>query len=124
MKFLTAKLHGLGDYAAAAVLIIAPFVINLAEQSVVAHWASIAGGVGLIIYSLLTDYAFSVAKIISFKMHLLLDSLAGLVLIALAFALKLEGIAQIYMIAMGAGVLLVVAVSQTDVDAAEDLAAS
>ena len=113
MKFLSKKLHGLGDYAAAAVLIIAPFVIGLKEQSVVAHFASIAGGVGLIAYSLLTDYTFSVANVIPFKVHLLFDSLAGLVLIALAFVLQLEGIAQAYMIIMGAGVLLVVAVSQT-----------
>ncbi len=114
MKFLTAKLHGLGDYAAAAVLVVAPFLLDLKEQSMIAHWASIVGGVGLIIYSLLTDYTYSVAKVIPFKAHLVLDSLAGLVLIALAFALKLEGIAQIYMIVMGAGVLLVVAVTQTD----------
>jgi hypothetical protein len=114
MKFLTAKLHGLGDYAAAAVLIVAPFFLGLKEQSMIAHWASIAGGVGLIFYSLLTDYTYSVAKIIPFKVHLVFDSLAGLVLIALAFVLKLEGIAQIYMIVMGAGVLLVVAVTKSE----------
>lgn len=119
MKFLTAKLHGLGDYAAAAVLIVAPFFIGLKEQSMIAHWASIAGGIGLIVYSLLTDYTYSVAKVIPFKIHLVFDSLAGLVLIALAFVLKLEGIAQIYMIVMGAGVLLVVAVTQTETVSAE-----
>jgi len=114
MKFLTVKLHGLGDYAAAAVLIVAPFFLGLKEQSLLAHWASIAGGIGLIIYSLITDYTYSVAKIIPFKVHLIFDSLAGLILIALAFILKLEGIPQIYMIVMGAGVLVVVAVTQTD----------
>jgi len=119
MKFLTKKLHGLGDYAAAAVLIVAPFFIGLKEQSIIAHWASIAGGVGLIIYSLLTDYTYSVAKVIPFKVHLAFDSLAGLILIALAFVLKLEGIAQIYMIVMGAGVLVVVAVTQTDTAASD-----
>ena len=119
MTFLTVKLHGLGDYAAAAVLIVAPFFLGLKEQSMIAHWASIAGGVGLIIYSLLTDYTYSIAKIIPFKVHLVLDSLAGLVLIALAFVLKLEGIAQIYMIVMGAGVLLVVAVTKTEGVSAE-----
>ncbi len=119
MKFLTVKLHGLGDYAAAAVLIVAPFFLGLKEQSMIAHWASIVGGVGLIIYSMLTDYTFSVAKIIPFKTHLVLDSLAGCVLIALAFVLKLEGIAQIYMIVMGAGVLLVVAVTKTEGVSAE-----
>ena len=119
MKFLTVKLHGLGDYAAAAVLIVAPFFLGLKEQSMIAHWASIAGGVGLISYSLLTDYTYNVAKIIPFKVHLVFDSLAGLVLIALAFVLKLEGIAQIYMIVMGAGVLLVVAVTKTEGVSAE-----
>lgn len=114
MKFLSRKLHGLGDYAAAVVLIITPFVIGLKEQSAVAHFVSIAGGIGLITYSLFTDYTFSVANVIPFKIHLLFDSLAGLVLIALAFVLHLEGIAQIYMIVMGAGVLLVVAASQTN----------
>ena len=48
MKFLTSTINGLGDDAAAIVLIIAPFVLGLKEQSVIAHWASIAGGVGLI----------------------------------------------------------------------------
>ena len=114
MKFLTIKLHGLGDYAAAAVLIVAPFFLGLKEQSIIAHWASIAAGAGLIIYSLLTDYTFSVAKVIPFKVHLVLDSLAGLVLIALAFALKLEGVPQIYLIVMGAGVLVVVAVTKAE----------
>ena len=114
MKFLTPTLHGLGDYAAAAVLIVAPFFLGIKEQSVIAQWASIAGGIGLIIYSLLTDYTFSLAKVIPFKTHLVLDSLAGLVLIALAFVLGLEGIGQIYMIVMGAGVLLVVAVTKTE----------
>ena len=90
------------------------FCSGFKEQSLLAHWASIAGGVGLIVYSLLTDYTYSIAKIIPFKVHLVLDSLAGIVLIALAFALKLGGIAQIFMIVMGAGVLLVVAVSQTE----------
>ena len=107
-------MHGLGDYAAALVLIVAPIFLDLKEQSIVAHWASIAGGVGLIVYSLLTDYTFSAAKVIPFKVHLVLDSIAGLVLIALAFVLSLEGIAQGYMIVMGAGVLLVVAVTKTE----------
>ena len=114
MKFLTPTLHGLGDYAAAAVLIVAPFFLGIKEQSVIAFWASVASGIGLIIYSLLTDYTFSIAKVIPFKMHLVLDSLAGLVLIALAFLLELDAIARGYLIVMGAGVLVVVAVTQTE----------
>ena len=88
--------------------------LGLQEQSMIAHWVSVAGGVGLIVYSLLTDYTFSVAKAIPFKTHLVLDSLAGLVLIALAFLLELDVVARAYLIMMGAGVLLVVAVTQTE----------
>ena len=114
MKFLSSKLHGLGDYAAAIVLIIGPFVLGIGEQSMIAHWASIFGGVGLILYSLLTDYTFSAVKAIPFKTHLVLDSIAGVAFVALPFVLGLDGIARIYFIVMGAGVLLVVAVTQTD----------
>jgi len=114
MKFLSSKLHGLGDYAAAVVLIIAPFVLGISEQSMIAHWASIIGGAGLIVYSLLTDYTFSAAKAIPFKTHLVLDSIAGVAFVALPFLLGLDGIARIYLVVMGAGVLLVVAVTQTD----------
>lgn len=114
MRFLSSKLHGLGDYAAAAVLIIAPFVLGIGEESMIAHWASVIGGAGLIVYSLFTDYSFSAVKAIPFKTHLVFDSVAGAAFVALPFLLGLDGIARIYFIVMGAGVLLVVAVSRTD----------
>ncbi len=111
MKFLNPTLHGLGDYAAALVLIAAPFVLGIAEQSAVAHWVSVAGGAGLIGYSLLTDYAFSLTGAIPYAAHLVLDTVAGVAFVALPFLLGLTGIAQLYFVAMGAGVLLVVAAS-------------
>ncbi len=46
MKILTPTLHGLGDYAAALVLIVGPYFLGIKEQSVIAYWASIAGGIG------------------------------------------------------------------------------
>ncbi|MEE4190394.1 MAG: hypothetical protein V2I66_02385 [Halieaceae bacterium] len=119
MKFLTPTLHGLGDYAAAFVLIIAPFLLDLAQQSVIAHWFSVAGGVGLVLYSLLTDYHFSIARMLPFDVHLLLDGFAAAALLGLPFVLGLEGIAQLYFLVMGGGVILVVAVSQRDTPARE-----
>lgn len=113
MKFLTPTLHGLGDYAAAAALIAGPFVLGISEQSVFAHWFSIAGGIGLIVYSLLTDYTFSLAKAIPFKTHLLLDTAAGLAFVVLPFLAGLDGVARIYFLVMGIGVLFVVAASKT-----------
>ena len=76
-------------------------------------------GVGLIIYSLITDYTYSVAKIIPFKVHLMFDSLAGLVLIALALLLELDVVGRSYLIVMGAGVLLFVLVTKSEVVSAE-----
>lgn len=113
MKFLTPTLHGLGDYAAAAALILGPLFLGIAEQSVIAHWFSIAGGIGLIVYSLLTDYTFSIAKAIPFKAHLLLDAAAGVAFLALPFVLGLDGVVRLYFFVMGAGVLFVVAVSDS-----------
>lgn len=112
MKFLTPALHGIGDYAAAAVLIIAPFVLDLAAQSALAHWFSVGGGAGLVLYSLLTDYRFGAAKVLPFDIHLLLDGIAAAAFLALPFALGLDGIARLYFLVMGGGVVLVVAVSQ------------
>lgn len=80
----------------------------------IAHWASIIGGAGLIVYSLPTDHTFSEVKANPFKTHLVLDSIAGVAFVALPFLLELDGHARIYLIVMGAGVLLVVAVSQTE----------
>ena len=62
LQFLTPKLHGLLDYAAAGGLIVFPFLLNLGSESPIALWLSVAAGAGLIGYSLLTDYAFSVAR--------------------------------------------------------------
>ncbi len=112
MKFLTPTLHGVGDYAAALVLIIAPFLLGIAEHSALAHWASVGGGVGLIVYSFLTDYALGGARVLPFDIHLLLDGIAAAFFLALPFALGLTGIAQAYFLVMGGGVLVVVAVSQ------------
>ena len=57
---------------------------------------------------------YSVVKAIPFKTHLVLDSIAGIAFVALPFVLGLDGIARIYLVVMGVGVFLIVAVTQTD----------
>ena len=51
-KILSPSIHGLLDYAAAAGLIVLPFVLGLGETSPAALWLSVAGGIGHIAYSL------------------------------------------------------------------------
>jgi hypothetical protein len=111
IRFLTPTIHGLGDYAAAAGLIVLPFVLGFDG---LALWLSVAGGVGLITYSLLTDYAFSVASVISFKTHLVLDLAAAAVFIAAPFVFGWTGLVMGYYFIMAAGVIVVVALTNAN----------
>jgi hypothetical protein len=113
MRFINSSLHGILDYAAAIALIALPFLLGLEEQSALAHWISVIAGVGLIGYSLITQYAFSLAKVIPFQVHLILDIVAALFFIVAPFILRFEGVVAIYYWVMGAGVVMVVALSNT-----------
>lgn len=113
MRFINSTLHGLLDYAAALALIIAPFVLGLQDQSALAHWASIAAGVGLIAYSLLTNYRYSAVKLIPFKLHLILDLSAAVFFLVAPLIFSFDSISQLYYWVMGLGVLLVVAFTNT-----------
>ncbi len=105
MKFITPTIHGMLDYMAALALIVAPFILGL-EQ--LALWLSVIAGVGLIMYSLMTDYAYSIAKAIPFGLHIALDSTAAVFFIIAPFIFGFEGITAIYYWVMGAGVAMVV----------------
>jgi hypothetical protein len=118
MQFISQKLHGVVDYAAAIGLIVLPFILGIAETSPIGHWVSIAAGVGLILYSLITDYSLSARQLISYNLHLLFDLAAGITFVVLAFALGLEGIAFGYYMVMGIAVIAVVLLSdRSEIDA-------
>ena len=115
IRFVTPTIHGLLDYAAGAVLIIAPFVLGLQAISPLAHWLSVIAGAGLIVYSSLTDYSYSVAKLVPFKVHLVFDLVAGIVFVAAPFLFGFSGVTMIYYIVMGLGVFLLIAVTNPTV---------
>jgi hypothetical protein len=108
LQFLTPALHGVLDYVAAAALIVLPFLLGFQGIEL---WLSVAGGAGLIAYSLLTDYAFGAVKLVSFDAHLLLDLAAGVAFIAAPFLLGFTALASIYYPVMAVGVIAVVAFS-------------
>ncbi len=105
LQFLTPALHGVLDYLAAAALIVLPFLLGFDGIEL---WLSVAGGTGLILYSLFTDYMFGVVKILSFDLHLLLDLAAGVAFLVAPSLLHFTMIAQIYYPVMAAGVVAVV----------------
>lgn len=118
-KILTPTIHGLLDYAAAAALIVLPFLLNLGAISPTAQWLSVAAGAGLVVYSLATDYAFGAFGLFSFRAHLALDLAAAVAFIAAPFVFGWTGLVLGYYLVMGAGVLAVVALSATDEPAIE-----
>ena len=107
-QFLPPTVHGALDYLAASALIVMPVILGLTG---VAFWMSVAGGAGLVLYSLLTDYRFGIVRVLSFDLHLALDLAAGAAFIVAPFALAFDAFTSIYYFVMGAGVIAVVALS-------------
>lgn len=116
LRFLTPKLHGILDYAAAAGLIFFPFLLGLSGLSL---WLSVVGGAGLALYSLLTDYAFSITDVISFKAHLALDISAAAAFFVAPFLFGWSGLVMGYYFVMAAGVVVVVTLSDPNSQAAD-----
>ena len=110
-RLLNPTVHGLLDYAAAAGLIVLPFLLDLRAVVPLAHWLSVAAGVGLVAYSLATDYRFGALGLISFRAHLALDLLAAAAFVVAPFAFGWVGLVRGYYFVMAAGVLVVVALS-------------
>ncbi len=110
MRIINPTVHGVLDYAAAAVLIAAPFALTLEGAAL---WFSVAAGLALAGYSLLTDYRFGTFPVVPFRGHLLLDSAAAAAFLLLPVLLGLGGISAAYYYTMGAGVVLVVVLSNT-----------
>lgn len=122
-QILTPTIHGALDYLAAAGLIVLPFLLGLGETSAVAQWLSVAGGIGLIAYSLATDYAFGAVGILSFRGHLILDLLAAAAFAVAPFVFGWTGLTMGYYLVMAAGVLVVVALSSAGEQVADMAAA-
>jgi hypothetical protein len=112
IRFLTPKMHGVVDYAAAAGLLLLPFVLELGASSPLAVWLSVASGAAVIGYSLLTSYAYGAAQVVPFKVHLGIDFAAATAFAAAPFVLGFQGIDAVYYWVLSAAVFAVVAVSQ------------
>lgn len=117
MRFIPATFHGILDYAVALTLIAGPFILGFEG---VAQILAIAGGAGLFIYSLITDYSTSVQKLLPFKIHLFFDTAAALLLIAAPFlfgpAAGFTTVATWFYVVIGVAVIAVVAVTNPNIE--------
>lgn len=81
MQVIPTRIHGVIDYLTAVLLIVAPWLFGFADGGA-AQWVPVLLGVGIIAYSLLTDYELGMARAISMPVHLVLDFGGGVLLAA------------------------------------------
>ena len=81
MRVIPTRVHGIIDYLMGVVLIIAPWVLDFADDGP-EQWIPVILGAGTIVYSLLTNYELGVAKVIPMSTHLIIDLAAGVLLAA------------------------------------------
>ena len=84
MRFIPTKFHAPLDYIVGAALIAAPWIFQFSEHTA-ATIVPVVLGIGLIAYSLITDYELGVWKVAPMAVHNLLDIAAGAVLAASPF---------------------------------------
>jgi uncharacterized membrane protein HdeD (DUF308 family) len=81
MRFIPTKFHAPLDYIVGAALIAAPWIFQFSEHTA-ATVVPIVLGIGLIAYSLFTNYELGVWKVAPMAVHNLIDIAAGTVLVA------------------------------------------
>ena len=81
MRFIDTRIHGYLDYLMGLLLMAAPWLFGFAIGGA-AQWLPFFLGVGVIIYSILTDYELGLLKVIPMKAHLVIDLMGGILLAA------------------------------------------
>lgn len=115
MKFVTKRIHAFLDYPVAIALMILPFLLGLGDSNPLALYLSVVTGVAAFVLTLLTDHHLGAFKVISYKLHLIVDFAVAIVFILAPFIFAFEGIDAIYYWINGAAVLTVVSLHKPEV---------
>jgi len=115
MRFVTKRIHAFLDYPVAISLMILPFILGLGNSDPLALQLSVATGVAAFILTLLTDHQTGAFKVLSYKLHLIVDFMVAIVFILAPFILAFEGIDAYYYWIIGATVLTVVSLHKPEV---------
>lgn len=79
MRFIPTRVHGFLDYGAGLLLIVAPWLFGFADGGA-ETWVPVILGIGVIGYSLFTDYELGMVRTLPMATHLMLDIAGGIVL--------------------------------------------
>ena len=80
------RIHNILDYVGGVVLLLSPYLFDFSSVDS-ARNTFLFLGAGLILYSLITRYPYSIAKIIPLDVHMGLDVIAALALMVAPWAL-------------------------------------
>lgn len=116
MKFITKQIHAFLDYPVAIALMGLPFLLGLGNANPLAWQLSVATGVAAFILTLLTDHQLGVIRVISYKIHLMVDFIVGVTFVLAPFVFSFEGLDAYYYWINGAAVLSVVSMHQPAVE--------
>lgn len=111
------RIHGILDYVYAIVLIAMPWIYGFSIYTY-APWIMLITGVCVIIFSLLTRYEKGYVGLISMRMHLWLDILIGVLLIAGPYLLNFDHYVTLPHRVMGAIAIIVALLTKTAVTSA------
>lgn len=81
MRFIPSFLHGFLDYVFGLFVAASPWLLGFADGTI-GMYIPIVMGLGAMVYSLLTRYELGVIKIIPFHVHLIIDAISGVLLLA------------------------------------------
>lgn len=108
MRFITKEIHAYLDYPVALGLMVMPFVLSLGAINPLSVWLSVATGIAAFILTILTDHHLGLFRVLSYKLHLTVDFLVGLVFLAAPSLPGFSGIEAAYYWVIGGTVLVVV----------------
>ena len=126
IRFVPTAVHAAFDYVGGIGLIASPFIFGFSGMGGIAVLLPIILGVGLISYSLLTDYELGVPgmRVVPMWMHLTVDFVAS-ALLAVApfvFGYSNQGLnVWLPQVIAGVGVMLLVLVTQTHSQSAPEV---
>lgn len=126
IRFVPTRVHGILDYVGGVGLIASPFIFGSMDLGGIPVILPIVLGVGLVGYSLATDYEHGIPalKVIPMRVHLTFDFVASAFLAAapFLFGYSNQGLnVWLPQVIAGIGVIGLVLVSKTDPEPAADV---
>ncbi len=112
MRFIPTKFHAPLDYIAGAALIAAPWVLQFSEHTA-ATVIPVVLGIGLIAYSLLTDYELGAVRKLPYRAHLIIDAAGAIATAAAPWLLGRKDPVDRFVL-LGVGIYELTAVALSD----------